>query len=214
VRLHIFDVDYTIVRCSTVREFVFAGLRAGIVGASIGFYAPYLFLRYSLEGSSGSHSARAYPFFRNVPKAKLETLARTVFADRLLPKIDRAVCERVESIRNGGGRVIIASSSFETILEPLAAFLKIDEIVASRFEFENGMTTGRVEGEPAFGQGKKSRVLAYLSATGVSPADCAFFTDSYRDLPLLREVGKAVVVNPGMRLRRFARSAGWDILNT
>jgi fatty acyl-CoA reductase len=214
VTLHIFDVDFTIVRCSTVREFIFAGLRSGLVRASIGFYIPSLFLQYATRGSTGSHVERAYPFLKNVAKKDLELLALSVFRDRLLPKMDAAVVQRIQSIQGAGGRVIIASSSFGTILQPLAAHVGIDEIVASELEFRDGKTTGRVEGEPAFGEGKRSRVLAYLRASGIAPAECAFYTDSFRDLPLLREVGEPVAVNPGVRLRRVARAAGWETLDT
>jgi HAD superfamily hydrolase (TIGR01490 family) len=214
VKLHIFDVDFTIVRCSTVREFIFAGLKAGLVHASIGFYIPSLFLQYTARGSTGRHVERAYPFLKDVAKTDLERLALSIFHDRLLPRIDEDVIRRIRTIQSSGGRVIIASSSFGTILQPLAGHLGIDEIVASELEFRDGKTTGRVEGEPAFGEGKRSRVLAYLRTINAAPADCAFYTDSHRDLPLLREVGEAVTVNPGARLRRFARAAGWEILDT
>jgi HAD superfamily hydrolase (TIGR01490 family) len=214
MKLHIFDVDFTIVRCSTVREFIFAGLKAGLVQASIGFYIPSLFLQYTMRGSTGSRAERAYPFLRDVAKTDLERLARSVFHGRLLPRIDEEVFRRIRSIQGAGGRVIIASSSFGTILQPLAGHLGIDEIVATELEFRDGRTTGRVEGEPAFGEGKRSRVLAYLRSIDVTPMECAFYTDSHRDLPLLREVGEPIAVNPGARLRRSARAAGWEILDT
>ncbi len=86
--------------------------------------------------------------------------------------------------------------------------------MASELEFIDGMATGRLAGEPAFGEGKRSRVLAYLRGIGAEPGECAFYSDSHRDLPLLREVGEAVVVNPGGRLRRLARDSGWEIIAT
>ena len=190
------------------------GLKEKVVGASIGFYLPQLFFSYALSKSSGSRDDHVYPFLKNVPKAALERLAQDVFTDRLLPRIDTVVAERIRALQNKGHRILIASSSFGTILEPLAGYLGIDGMVASEFEFQDGVATGRVAGEPAFGEGKRSRVLAYLKAKGLEPADCAFYTDSFRDLPLLREVGEAVAVNPGRRLRGFARDAGWEILTT
>jgi hypothetical protein len=42
VKLHFFDVDFTIVRSSTVRAFIFRGLREGLISPSIGIYAPLL----------------------------------------------------------------------------------------------------------------------------------------------------------------------------
>ncbi len=214
MRLHIFDVDHTIVGCSTVREFVVRGLREGLVGPSIGFYMPLLFLRYGLAPGGVKEDGRSYPFLRGAARGDLETLARSIFEDRLLPRIHARVVERIASIRRAGGELLIASSSFRTILEPLAAHLGIDDIVASELEFLEGRATGRISGEPAFGQGKRRRVLAHLEARGIDPADCSFYSDGWRDLPLLQVVGEAVAVNPGRALRRHARGAGWEILTT
>jgi HAD superfamily hydrolase (TIGR01490 family) len=214
VKIHIFDVDFTIVRCSTVRAFIFQGLRERLIGPSIGFYAPILFLRYGLKASSRKNDARAYPFLRGVPRARLEDLAAALFDDVFKPRIDSAVAKRIEAILSSGGKAIIASSSFATILEPLARHLGISEIVASEIEYDKGMATGRLEGEPAFGEGKRSRVLEYLRKIDAEPGECAFYSDSHRDLPLLREVSEAVAVNPDPRLLRVARESGWEILVT
>jgi HAD superfamily hydrolase (TIGR01490 family) len=214
VKVHIFDVDFTIVRCSTVRAFIFRGMRVGLIGASIGFYAPLLFLRYGLKGSSGRSDQRAYPFLKDVSRAELEAMAAELFDEVFRPKLDAAVAGRIETILQCGGKAIIASSSFGTIIEPLARHLGISDIVASELEFRDGASTGRVAGEPAFGEGKRSRVLAYLRTIGAEPGECAFYSDSHRDLPLFREVGEAVAVNPDARLRRVARERGWEIFTT
>jgi HAD superfamily hydrolase (TIGR01490 family) len=214
VKVDIFDVDFTIVDCSTVRTFIFRGLRAGLIGASIGFYAPLLFLRYGLEGSSGRSDHKAYPFLKGVRRTELEALAAEIFDEVFRLKIDRVIARRIEAALDRGGKAVIASSSFGTIIEPLARHLGISDIVASELEFRDGVSTGRVSGEPAFGQGKRSRVLAYLRTIGVEPGECAFYSDSHRDLPLLREVGEAVAVNPDARLRRVARERGWEVLAT
>lgn len=214
MRVHIFDVDFTIVACSTVRAFIFRGLREGIIGASLGFYVPILFFRHGPARSSIQGDERSYPFIRGVPRASLEGLAERLFAEVFEQRIESAVAERIESIRSSGDRVIIASSSFSTILGPLSRHLGISDIVASELEFSDGRATGRLAGEPAFGEGKRSRVLAYLESIGVEPGECSFYSDSHRDLPLLLEVGEAVAVNPDRRLRRIARESGWEIIST
>jgi len=210
--LQIFDVDFTLVGCSTVRAFIFRGLREGLIGPSIGFYTPLLFLRHGLGRAPGRRDERAYPFLRGVPKASLEALAEELFREVFRPRINREVAARIDDARRAGARAIIASSSFGTILEPLARHLGIEEVVASELEFAEGLATGRLAGEPAFGEGKRSRVLDRLKALGAEPGDCAFYSDSHRDLPLLREVGRAVAVHPDRRLRRIARASGWEII--
>jgi HAD superfamily hydrolase (TIGR01490 family) len=214
LKLHIFDVDYTIVRCSTVREFILAGLLGGVVGLSIVFYLPWLFIQYRRHGSSGRHVEQAYPFLKGAKRTALDTLAAVVFARRIRPRLDSVIVNRITAIREAGGHVIIASSSFRTILEPLASYLGISELVTSELEFRDGATTGRVAGQPAFGDGKLSRILTWLDEHGLDPADCAFYSDSHHDLPLLQAVGQPVAVNPGKKLRHVARQAGWEIVQT
>lgn len=214
MRLHIFDVDFTLVRRSTVREYLARALLEGTVGLSLFWHLPALFVRYRLAGPGPEDSSRAYPFLQGVPQAELERLAEEVFAARILPRIDGAVVARLVQASKEGSLVMIASSSFGTILAPLARHLGVTEVVATELGFEAGLATGRVRGEPAFSEGKRSRILAYLKTKGIEPADCAFYSDSWHDLPLLRAVGKPIAVNPDRILRREALRAGWEILGT
>jgi HAD superfamily hydrolase (TIGR01490 family) len=212
--LHFFDVDHTIVRGSTVLGFILRGLRRGLIGPSLVLYLPYLFVLFNFVGPGKRHLDRAYPFLMGMRREELDALARELFAERIEPRLDRSVMRRIESIRERGGRVAIASSSFGFILAPLAERLGIGEVVASELELRDGTTTGRTAGPPAYGAGKRERVLGYLASVGVAPEDCAFYSDSYRDLSLLRGVGSPVAVNPGRRLRRVAEAEGWEILDT
>jgi len=106
---HIFDVDHTIVRCSTVREFIFEGLKEGAIPLSIGFYAVYFFLIYNLWGPRQAHFERQYPFFRNISETTLEKLSEATFARRIRPRLDRAIALRIASILSESGRVMLAS---------------------------------------------------------------------------------------------------------
>jgi hypothetical protein len=55
--------------------FPFRGLIEGLIGPSIGFYAPLLFLRHGLKRSSGGSDQRTYPLLKGVARAELEALA-------------------------------------------------------------------------------------------------------------------------------------------
>jgi phosphoserine phosphatase len=86
-------------------------------------------------------------------------------------------------------------------------------VLASRLEYDSGgRTTGRLSGAPVFGPEKLARARELALASSCALSDCAFFTDSVHDLPLLLEVGRPVAVNPDRGLRREAKSRGWEIL--
>jgi HAD superfamily hydrolase (TIGR01490 family) len=213
VRLHIFDVDFTIVRCSTVRAFIARGLADGLVGLSIAVYAPLIFLRHGRSGFADFDAGKVYPFLKGIGRGELEDLAARLFEESLKPRIDGEIAGRIAAARAAGEGTLIASSSFRTILEPLAFHLGVAEVLANELEYAGGITTGRIAGRPVFGEGKRSRVLEYLEERRIAPTDCSFYSDSWRDLPLLREVGRPVAVNPGSRLRRIARASGWEVLS-
>ena len=107
---------------------------------------------------------------------------------------------------------MLATSSVDFIVAPLAAYLDVNGVLATNLEFSDGACTGRFDGLPMFRREKKERVLAFLAEHAIDPRDCSFYSDSIYDLPLLESVGRPVAMNPDFRLRRVARRRGWPIM--
>ena len=81
--------------------------------------------------------------------------------------------------------------------------------MGTRFAVEDGCFTG--EGELCYGEAKLTAAEAFLADKDVGLEDCAFYTDSYTDLPVMDVVGRPVAVHPDPRLMRHARRAGGEI---
>jgi hypothetical protein len=64
-----------------------------------------------------------------------------------------------------------------------------------------------------FGPGKRTHAERYSQEAGVPLSACAFYTDSYSDLPVLEVVGRPVAVHPDHRLRREAARRGWPVVD-
>lgn len=212
--VHLFDVDYTIVRTSTVRDFMLEAMRRGVMPLRAGFLAPRFFLLYLFSIVRPGHFEETFASLRGIAESDFRRIAQEVFRRKTRLRIDGEVARLIAEFIGRGERVVLASSSFKTMLEPLADHLGIREIVSSELEFEGGLSTGRIQGEPAFGEGKLRKVLSFLASAGTTPEECVFYTDSPRDLPLLEAAGRAVAVNPQPKLRRMARGRGWEILDT
>ena len=75
-------------------------------------------------------------------------------------------------------------------------------------------TTGKLDGKPAFGQGKKEKMKIFFKNEKIDPANCSFYTDSYRDLPLMEIVGLPVAVNPDRKLMKTALERKWKIIRS
>jgi len=75
--------------------------------------------------------------------------------------------------------------------------------------------TGRIDGSPAFREGKVVRVGQWLAAIGAGWTDftrISVYSDSLNDLALLEKASDPVATNPSPELEAVARQRGWRIL--
>ena len=196
MKLHIFDVDFTIVSCSTVRAFIFRGLREGLIGPSIGFYAPLLFLRYGVKAKPERADERAYPFLTGVARADLEALSRALFEEVLRRRIDVAVAGRIETIlapEAGRSSPLLPSEPYSNPSPSISGFRILwransSSLMGSR---RDGYPASRPsakasarESLPTFGRSEPSPKNARSIATAA--ATCPFFARWGRRWPSIR----------------------------
>jgi putative phosphoserine phosphatase/1-acylglycerol-3-phosphate O-acyltransferase len=120
----------------------------------------------------------------------------------------------LESHRRRGHRIALITASPRYTADPLAAALGLapEDVLATRFEVQNGRFTGRLLEPMLYGTGKVSAAMDYARRHGLNLASSFFYTDSISDLPLLETVGYPVAVNPDRPLRRLAEARGWSIV--
>jgi HAD superfamily hydrolase (TIGR01490 family) len=210
--LHLFDVDHTLIRGSTGRRFAQAAALRGVLRLRDLAAMPFNYAAYRFGKGGTSFFEGEFPVIKGVERSLLEELGREVFERRTSKALRPELLERIASIKAEGGSVVLATSSLDFIVQPLAELLGADAVLASCLEYEKGRCTGRLAGKALFGAAKRDAVLAYASGLGIALADCSFYSDSIHDLPLLLEVGEPVAVCPDHRLRREAAARGWEIL--
>ena len=108
------------------------------------------------------------------------------------------------------------TSTNDFITAPIAAAFAIDALIATRLERgADGAPTGRIDGVPAFREGKVARVGQWLAESGAGWSDFArisVYSDSLNDLALLERATDPVATNPSPELEAVARERGWRIL--
>jgi len=207
-----FDVDHTLTRRSSGRRFVAAAMRRSVLPRRLLLLIPWYSLTYRLGLFRPGAWEKGFPSLKGVARSTLDRIARESFEGGLKSDLFPGAVRLVTRLRADGRRVVLATSSLDFIVQPLAEFLGVDGLLATELEFHDGACTGRFVGTPMFRGGKRERVLSFLEREGVPPSDCSFYSDSIYDLPLLQSVGTPVVVNPDFRLRRIARRRGWRIM--
>jgi HAD superfamily hydrolase (TIGR01490 family) len=206
-----FDVDHTLTQRSSGARFAAAAMRRRVFPLRLLIVLPWYSFTYRLGLFHPRAYEKGFPYLRGLARTTLEQIARESFDRALKGDLFPEGVELVHSLRAGGRRVMLATSSLDLIVEPLAEYLHVDGVLATALEFEDGACTGRLAGVPMFRREKKDRVLSFIAGEGVPARECSFYSDSIYDLPLLEAVGAPVAVNPDFRLRRIAHRRNWPI---
>lgn len=128
-------------------------------------------------------------------------------------KILRKARELVALHQSRGDRTAIVTATNRFVTEPFAEAFGVDKLLATNVLWKDGRPTAQADGPPCFREGKIGHVQGWLDSFGGKLADCAFYSDSHNDLPLLSAVGRAVAVDPDEKLRAAARERGWDVIS-
>ena len=118
----------------------------------------------------------------------------------------------IEKHQKNGERCVLLTSSSVYLAQHAETELGLDDALSTVFEVENGVLTGNTEGPICYGKGKLQIAKAYAEKYKTTLAHCTFYTDSYSDVPVLKEVGHPVAVHPDPRLTRLAEQKGWPVV--
>jgi HAD superfamily hydrolase (TIGR01490 family) len=218
VNLALFDLDLTLLPIDSDHawgEFMVelgwvdpAAFRAG----NDAFYADY---------RAGRLDIAAYIAFAAAPLRERSAAELVAARERFMREVVGPVLRPearalVESHRERGDRLALVTSTNDFITAPIAAAFAIDALIATRLERgADGVPTGRIDGVPAFREGKVARVGQWLAASGAGWSDFArisAYSDSLNDLALLERATDPVATNPSPELEAVARERGWRIL--
>ena len=118
------------------------------------------------------------------------------------------------SHREAGRRVVLATTTPRDLIEPFAALVGFDAVVATTYGADSsGRYDGEIDGPYVWSRGKRDAVAAWASANGVDLGASWAYSDSVYDEPLLDAVGHPVCVNPDVRLRLVAAARRWPVTN-
>jgi putative phosphoserine phosphatase/1-acylglycerol-3-phosphate O-acyltransferase len=116
--------------------------------------------------------------------------------------------------RAEGRRLVLATTTPDDMIRPLAERLGLDAVVATRYGVDGeGRYDGTIDGEFVWGKGKLRAVRAWAEGEGVDLGSSYAYSDSWYDNPLLGAVGHPVAVNPDPRLLALAVVRRWPVLH-
>ncbi len=207
----IFDVDHTLLNGSTGKELAMMCVRKRLIPASVLVSSLLVYIRYRIGNLETVILERGISRLKGIPLQTISEVAEEIFTTHVKPKLYEQALEFIRQERMQGKTVVLATSAPECVVRPLADCLRVEHLLATKFEVEGGKLTGRFEGEPLFSRGKERRVIEFIQHHGAELSCCSFYSDSWFDLPLLERVKKPFVINPDVKLKRVAQKKGWPV---
>jgi HAD superfamily hydrolase (TIGR01490 family) len=210
-----FDLDRTLMAGSSGIFFARAAYETGMISRRRLVRDAYENLRFRLRGSTDDRAdqvrRRVGEMISGVPVRDLQRLSPRVLAG-VLPRLYPQMLERAYAHQDAGRVVYIVTAASQEMADLLAHVLAFDGGLGSRSEIVDGHYTGRAAGPFNYREGKVLSMRELAVREGIDLAASYAYSDSESDLPMLRAVGHAVVVNPDQDLRRIATAEGWEIL--
>jgi HAD superfamily hydrolase (TIGR01490 family) len=211
-----FDLDKTLMAGSSGVFFARAAYETGMISRRRLAKDVYENLRFRLKGSTDDRAdevrKRVGEMIAGVRVKDLQRLSPRVLAG-VLPRLYPEMLARAYAHQDAGVPVYILTAASQEMADLLAHVLAFDGGLGSRSEIVDGRYTGRPAGPFNYREGK---VLSMRELAGRARIDLEAsyaYSDSESDLPMLRAVRHAVVVNPDAELRRIAGEEGWEVLH-
>jgi HAD superfamily hydrolase (TIGR01490 family) len=211
-----FDLDKTLIAGSSGIYFARAAYQTGMISRGRLARDVYENLRFRLRGSTDERAddvrQRVGAMIAGVRVRDLERLSPRVLAG-VLPRLYPEMLARAYAHQDAGVPVYILTAASQEMADLLAHVLAFDGGLGSRSEIVDGRYTGRPAGPFNYREGK------VLSMREVAERECIdldasyAYSDSESDVPMLRAVRHAVVVNPDPHLRRIAADEGWEVVH-
>ncbi len=203
-----FDVDGTLIGCSSERTFFLRLLREGVLGPRD---AARWLGRAARECRAGVDASirgnRAYIAGKSA--ADIAAVAGDHARDFLRSHIPEAAWAAVRAHQARGEQVFLLSGSLDVLVAPLAEIVGADGYRASTLAAAGSLLTGRLDGVHPVGDGKVGIGLSLAKGYGFSLEASAAYGDRISDARLMARVAHPVAVSPRRALARHARREGW-----
>ncbi len=209
-----FDLDKTIIATTSATAFSRPFLAGGLITRGDMLRTAYAQFLYLVGGADAEQTERLRARLSAVSAGWDVDQVRAIVAETLHEHIDPFVyAEAVELIAEhhaSGQEVVVVSASGAEVVEPIAALIGADHVVATRLSVEDGRYTGGIDFY-CYGENKAVAMRELAAREGYDLASSYAYSDSITDTPMLEAVGHSVVVNPDRALRRLAEERGWEV---
>ena len=208
-----FDLDKTVIAKSSTLAFVRPLHTAGLLKHRTLLKAAVAQAVYRTIGADQLQLDRVRDQLISLTKGwkadRIRRLVQETVDEVISPVVYAEALALIEQHRRKGREIVIVSVSPEEVVRPLAGYLGVDNVIATRSAVD---AEGRYTGSLAFyasGPGKADAICSMARERDLDLEQCFAYSDSHADLPMLELVGHPVAVNPDRVLKQTAIERGW-----
>ncbi len=210
-----FDLDKTIIAKSSTLAFGRPLYKAGLLNRRALLKAGIAQIIYVMVGADHDQMEKVREQMLALTKGwdrqQVTELVRETVDEIVAPLVYAEALDLIDEHHRAGRKVVIISSSPEEVVRPLAVYLGVDDVIATRSRSgPDGRYTGELEFY-AYGPGKAEAIREMARREGLRLEDSYAYSDSVTDLPMLETVGHPVVVNPDSELEDIASERDWQV---
>jgi HAD superfamily hydrolase (TIGR01490 family) len=211
-----FDLDKTLLSRSSTLAFSRPFYRHGLISRTAmirGAFAQAVFRRAGADHERMERlRSQASQLCRGWQAERVREIVSRHLDEIIVPHLYGEARALVSGHHEAGRDVIVVSASGHEVVDPIAALLGADTVIATTMVIADGRYTGDVAFY-AYGEAKAARMRELAAQRGYELADCYAYSDSITDLPMLEAVGHPTAVNPDRALRQVAAARDWPMLS-
>ena len=212
-----FDLDKTIIAKSSTLAFGRPLYKAGFLNRRALLKAGIAQIVYVMVGADHDQMEKVrgqlLALTKGWDRVQVQELVRETVDEIVAPLVYAEALALIDEHHRAGRTVVIISSSPEEVVRPLAVYLGVDDVIATRSKSgPDGRYTGELDFY-AYGPGKAEAIRALAERDGIDLTASYAYSDSATDLPMLEAVGHPVVVNPDKELADIAVARDWQVMD-
>jgi len=208
-----FDLDKTILTITSGRVLAMEAYRKGILTKTHlikGVFSDILLKSAIIKPERIMLNMATW--LKGIEVSEIEAFCLRMYGEILSHHVRDEIRKEISTHKERGGTTIILSAAIPEICKPVQADLKMDAIICSKLETQEGIFTGKPAGPYCFGEEKLTRITAYCAENNLNLDEAWYYGDSVNDIPVLECVGYAVWVPGNKKLEKRALHESWQPL--
>lgn len=210
-----FDLDKTVIATSSASAFSRPFYAGGLISRRAVLRSAYAHFLFMIGGADADQTERMRVHLSSLVTgwdvAQVSQIIDETLHDLIDPYVYAEAVELIAQHHAAGRDVVIVSASGLELVEPIAAAVGADHVIATQMEVVDGCYTGGIDFY-AYGENKAEAIKDLAAKRGYDLANSYSYSDSITDAPMLAVVGHGFAVNPDRNLRKLAVEEGWGTL--